>query len=195
MNNFLKTICFLALIFIIFSCGRKAFPDDRFIFSSKFRSLITPYRIGDTLKFINSSLETHRIVITGKDSIITNRKGGFMSQRPYKLVQLYCNTLDYRKKNARDTSFIFINKYPDNMKESCYFSLMNFRGSITNQNDSIISNFQTQEGQTFSNCFVVSNVALDLMESKDDIEHIYVQLEKGIIAFRSYRGDLWVKQE
>jgi hypothetical protein len=178
----------------MFSCGSKAFPDERFNFSPMYRNLVSPYRIGDTLHFTNENRGIRRIRITGTDSIVSNWKGGFMSQRPYKVIQVYCDALDFHRKNARDTDFVLINKYPDSLKQSCHFSVMNFRGQIGDGPDSIISEFHPTGGKIFSNCFVIRNVASDLVEGDDDIEYIFVQQASGVIAFKSYRGDLWVKQ-
>lgn len=169
-------------------CGQKAFPDERFTFSSRYRDFVTPYHAGDTLYFENKSKGIVRIKITGSDSIISNSKGGFMSPRPYKDIKVYCDNLDYHKTNAKDTTLVFINKYPDNLKQSCHFALLNFRGEL-GETDSLILEFQPIPGRVFKNCFVIKNVASDLVESPDDVESIYVQQAIGIIALKSYNGD------
>ena len=79
----------LAFLLVTFSCEQKAFPDEQFIFSSKYRDLISPYRSGDTLYFEKKDGGVIRIKITGSDSTISNNKGGFMSPRPSKSLQVY----------------------------------------------------------------------------------------------------------
>jgi hypothetical protein len=179
---------------MIFSCGQKAFPDERFIFSSKYRDLISAYHIGDTLYFDNENGEAIRIRITGSDSSLSNSKGGLMSPRPYKDIKIYCDNLDYHRPNAKDTTLIFINKLPDSLEQSCHFAVMNFRGDINDETDSLTSEIQPKPGKLFKNCFVIKNVASDLGEGPHDIEYIYVQQTKGIIALKAYNGDWWIKR-
>jgi hypothetical protein len=194
MGTMIKIHFFALLVFLTLSCGQKAFPDEQFIFSSKYRDLIRPYRSGDTLYFEKRNGEVIRIKITGLDSMNSNRNGGFMSPRPYKDIKVYCDNLDYHRSNAKDTTLAFINKYPDSLEESCHFSLMNFRGWIDEETDSLISEFQPIPGRMFKNCFVVKNVATDLGEGPDEIAYIYVQQTTGIIALKAYNGDWWIKR-
>jgi len=195
MRITLKITGLTLLLLMIISCGQKAFPDERFIFSSKYRDLISPYRIGDTLYFVKENGDVIRIRITGSDSILSNSKGGFMSPRPYKDIKIYCDNLDYHRPNAKDTTLVFINKYPDSLEQSCHFSVMNFRGDINDETDSLVSEFQPKTGKLFKNCFVIKNVALDLGEGPQDIEYIYVQQSEGIIALKTYSGDMWIKRQ
>jgi hypothetical protein len=67
-----KIVGWLFLNFTVFNCGRKAFDDNRFIFSQKYRSLLNLYKVGDTLKFVNPTLGVRRFVMTGLDSMKTN---------------------------------------------------------------------------------------------------------------------------
>lgn len=194
MPNRLKISGLILLIFMTYRCGHKAFPDERFTFSSKYRNLINPYHIGDTLHFDGKNGRVFRIKITGIDSIISNSKGGFMSSRPNKDIKVYCDNLDYHRTNAKDTILVFINNYPDSLEQSCSFAVRNFRGDIDDRKDSLISELQTEPGNTFQNCYVVKNIALDLGEEPLDIEFIYVQQTTGIIAFKTYNGDLWLKR-
>ena len=176
------------------SCGHKAFPDERFNFDSKYRNLINPYHIGDTLHFIGKTGKAFRIKITGIDSIISNSKGGFMSPRPYKDIKVYCDNLDYHRKNAKDSILVFINIYPDISEQSCNFAVGNFRGGIDNTKDSLISELQVDTRFIFKNCYVIENVALDLGTEPLDIEFIYIQQSAGIIALKTYNGDWWLKR-
>jgi hypothetical protein len=195
MRTISKIPGFALILLIITSCGQKAFPDERFIFSKKYRDLIIPYRVGDTLYFDNENGEVIRIKITGSDSILSNSKGGFMSPRPYKDIEIYCDNLDYHRPNAKDTTLVFINKYPDSLEQSCHFAVMNFRGGINDETDSLISEFRPDTGKLFKNCFVIKNVASDLGEGPHDIEYIYVQKTEGIIALQTYGGNLWIRRQ
>lgn len=177
-----------------FSCGRKAFSDERFNFDSKYRNLINPYHVGDTLHFEGKSGNFFRIKITGIDSIISNSKGVFMSPRPYKDIKVYCDNLDYHKKNAQDTILAFINIYPDSSEQSSNFAVGNFRGGIENGKDSLISELQVNGTTVSKNCYVIKNIALDLGKEDFDIEFIYVQQTEGIIALKTYNGDWWLKR-
>ena len=194
MRTIIKIPVFALLIFWTFSCDQKAFSDERFIFSSKYRDLINPYRSGDTLYLEKRNGEVIRIKITGSDSTISNSKGGFMSSRPYKDIKVYCDNLDYHRPNAKDTTLVFINKYPDSLEQSCHFAVMNFRGQIDEEADSLISVFQPVPGKVFINCFVVKNVASDLGEGPNEIAFIYVQQTTGIVALKAYNGDWWIKR-
>jgi hypothetical protein len=126
--------------------------------------------------------------------MISNSKGGFMSPRPYKDIKVYCDNLDYHRLNAKDTTLVLINKFPDSLEQSCYFALMNFRGWIEDEKDSLISDFQPVPGRLFKNCFVVKNVASDLGEGPNEIAYIYVQQTTGIVALKAYNGDWWIKR-
>lgn len=194
MPKYLTAASILIIIYLLPSCGSKAFPDERFNFSPRYRGLISPYRIGDTLSFTNETLGTRSIRITRIDSIITNSKGGFMSQRPYKIIKVYGRPLDYRPFDVNDSSFASINIYPDSLEQSGYFSIMNFRGWIENGNDSVIAELQLPGDRSYSNCFVSRNVAEDLVKGKDDIEYMYVQDTAGVVALKSYRGEWWVRE-
>ncbi len=175
-------------------CGHRAFPDERFIFNSKYRNLINPYHIGDTLYFEEKNGKVIRIRITGIDSIVSNTKGGFMSPRPYKDINVYCDNLDYHKANAKDTILVFINNYPDSLEQSCNFAVGNFRGGIDDWTDSLISELQPAPGVMLKNCYVIKNIALDLGEGPHDIEYIYVHQTTGIIALKTYNGNWWLKR-
>jgi hypothetical protein len=194
MRTILKIPTLTLLLLLTFSCGQKAFPDERFVFSSKYRDLVSPYHIGDTLYFENKNGEVIRIKITGSDSIVSNSKGDFMSPRPYKDIKVYCDNLDYHKTNSKDTTLVFINKYPDNMEQSAYFAIMNFRGGIDDGTDSVISEFRPVADRLFKNCFAIKNVASDLGEGPQDVEYIYVQQATGIIALNTYNKDWWIKR-
>src|SRR5690606_28860800 len=145
------------IVFMTFSCGHKAFPDERFNFDSKYRNLISPYHIGDTLHFVEKTGRVFRVKITGIDSIISNSKGGFMSTRPYKDIKVYCDNLDYDRKTAKDTILVFINIYPDSSEQSCNFAVGNFRSGIDNSKDSLISELQVDTSSMFKNCYVIEN--------------------------------------
>lgn len=194
MRTILKMPVLTLLLSTTFGCGQKALPDEGFIFSSKYRDLISPYHVGDTLYFENRNEGFIRIKITGLDSAMSNSKGGFMSRRPYKDIKVYCDNLDYHKQNGKDTTLVFVNKYPDSMEQSAYFAVMNFRGGIGDESDSLILGFQPVPGKVFKNCFVIKNVASDLGEGPRDIEYIYVQQTAGIIALKTYNGDWWIKR-
>ena len=178
----------------MYSCEQKELPEKRFTFEAKFRHFITPYRIGDTLLFIKKNGETTRIKITGSDSTFSNTKGWFINKRPHKDIQIYCDNLDYHKTNSTDTTLVLINKYPDNLEQSCYFAVLNFRGTLDGKTDSFISVFRPEPSKVFSNCFVIKNWALDLGEEPDQIEYIYVQQTAGIIAMKTYGGEWWLKR-
>src|SRR5690348_17925724 len=82
----------LRIILIAFSCimtygcGHRAFPDEKFIFSEKYRSFITPYKAGDTLTFENVFKHSYTFVISKLDSVTYNTVGGFMNDRPSKRI-------------------------------------------------------------------------------------------------------------
>lgn len=194
MHRCLAIVNIFIPLFVMFGCGRKAFPDERFSFSAKYRDLVSSYHPGDTLYFMNEASDTLRIKITGVDSTISNRKGGFINPRPHKDISVYYDVLSNIRKSATDTFLILINIYPDSLEQSAYFSLMNFRGNIEGEQDSLIADFRPVEGKSYSNCFGVKNVATDLGEKDDDIEYVYIQQSAGIIAFKTYHGDWWIKQ-
>lgn len=147
----------LLFIFIstLLSCEQKAFPDERLVFTPMYRNLINPYHTGDTLFFTNETGEVTRISITGTDSITSNSKGSFINERPYKYININCEYLDYKNPKTRDSSLVYINKFPDNQEQSCHFSFMNFRGDLTDDMDSLVRKIQPGSGKSLTNCFVI----------------------------------------
>lgn len=182
----------VTLLFLVtFGCGRRAFPEERFLFSTKYRNMINPYKIGDTLFFDSKNGEVFRIVITGIDSIVSNTKDAPLAERPYKDIKVYCNYLDYSTVNATSATLVLINNYPDSLEQSCDFAFRNFRGYMDDKNDSLsLSTLDVP----FNNCYIIRNHAMDLGQGQADIELLYVEQEKGIIAFRTYSGEVWTKR-
>jgi hypothetical protein len=137
-----QTSIFLIFLTTLYGCAEKAYPDEQFAFSAKYLALIRPYMLGDTIVFKSKGQQADTIIITKIDSTITNTKGGFMSQRPYKIIQIYCRQfpferLDYNRQST-DPNFVFINKYPDVQEESYSISFKRFRGEIEKGSDCLI---------------------------------------------------------
>lgn len=191
------------------SCSQRAFSDDKFIFSDKYLSLIKPYKVGDTLKFENSTHQTETFAITKSDSTIFNSKGWFMNTRPYKYISISYNQLPTKqwthenterdannnaiKTTKEDDVLMSLNIYPDNGEQSCYFSFKNFRGWIEQGKDSVYSQPIIANGQKIDNYYRLDNEALDLVKSATDVKIVYINNDKGIVAYQDQNNNWWTR--
>ena len=179
----------------ISSCFQQVFPEEKLVFSPKYLNLITPYKVGDTLKFEDSLHQIEIFAITKVDSIIFNKKGWFINARPYKEVSISYNQFPKKQwvdaNTNADNKLVLLTIYPDNQEQSCDFSFKNFRGSIQNGKDTISSTSVSVNSLPLSNYYKVENVADDLAKSSDDIKTIYITSDKGIIAYQNQKGKWW----
>lgn len=202
-------IILLLFFWAVCGCDRRAFPENKFTFSTKYRNLIGPYNAGDTLLFrdIAGSIET--FVISGIDSIMVNTKGWFMNQRPYKSVSFTYNQLPSKqwthevierdannnilRTTSEDNDFISLGIDPETQDEGCDISFKNFRGVIEPGKDSIFFKPIIANGITIDNYYVIENVALDLVKYSTDIKTVYIDADRGIIAYQDQNANWWTK--
>jgi hypothetical protein len=188
---------FLIFLTTLYGCAEKAYPDEQFSFSAKYLALIRPYMPGDTMIFKGKGQQADTIVITKIDSTIRNTKGGFINERPYKIIQIYCRQfpferLDYNRQST-DSNFVFINKYPDVQKESYSISFKRFRGDIEKGSDSLIQKPIMVSNIIIRSYYKVDNLALDLVKDSSDIREAYITNEKGLVAYQDQRGEWWTR--
>lgn len=193
----MKSLCKIFLLFIASSilfirCVTKAYPDNMFMIDSDMRIFFNSVTAKDTLNFQSENQKEKVFVITKIDSIIRNSKGGFMSERPYKLLQFKFREIGTDTVVLERENEVFINKYSENNGNTICIKFNN----LYYWNDSILPVVRRDTlhiiGTEVTDYYVFENSVG--LTNADDVKTLYATKETGFIAFRTKSGEVWVRK-
>jgi hypothetical protein len=170
----------------------KVYPEERMEIDPEFSAFFYSLIRSDSFSFINEIGERKLFVINNVDSIISNTKGSFINERPYKT--LIMNFSQYGKDTVHlyRSNDAFVNIYPDNGINSLCIKFNNFyfiKDSVLPQTieDTLLFN-----GQIISNYYLLKT-SLNL-KHRDDVEFLYISIPRGIFAFTTLSGEFWMRE-
>lgn len=208
-DNSMKTFILIASIFTLVSCSSKAYPDEKFLIDKQYRNLVAPYKKGDTLVFRNDRGSTDSFLISSIDSIIDNRKGGFMSRRPNKFIVIryqqipvdYWKTSriemgpnnEHREEVIEDGWFLSLSKYPDNNSTSFHFTFKSRSGCVGPQPISpLLADTLLNKDTRITNYYKIEYCE-SMSTGPDGITVVYSSVDNGLVAFETRKGEQWVR--
>jgi len=173
------------------SCVSKVYPDDRLAIDPAFSALFNSVVQKNTFSFRDTAGNRRVFVITKVDTIISNEKGWFINERPYKLLSTNFreagqDTVDLDRGNE-----IFVNKYPDNNSSSIVIQFNNFYF-----NDTILPPLHHDvlnlNGKRLTNYYLFET-SLEF-KRPNDIKDLYMNPAKGFLAFKTVSGEVWINE-
>lgn len=189
--------CLVIIIILYERCRgcfhiEKVYPDESLEITPEFSAFFYSLIRRDTFSFINGIGERKLFVVNKVDSIISNTKGSFINERPYKILIMNFKEFGKDTVHLRRTNEVFVNKYPDNGINSLCIKFNNFyfiKDSVLPQvsRDTILLN-----GQVINNYYLLeTSLRLD---NGDDVEFLYISIPEGIIGFTTLSGEVWIRE-
>ncbi len=162
--------------------------------------------LGDTLIFRSSQNIIDSFIVSGIDSTINDKKGHFINARNSKSISVYYKQIpvdkweeywyeggtDEANKRSRDGLLIGITKFPDKEETDYYFNFKEFRCSKSevpklNKDTIELNNLKISKYYKIDNCTVDS-------ENGNGIKVCYSTVDKGLVAFKTYNGIFWTRE-
>ncbi len=182
---------FIAIFFLCYSCVTKVYPDERMAIDSSFKMLFNSLISKDTFAF--TDLMNHRKVfaITKLDSIVSNEKGWFINQSPYKLLRIRFKDLGTDTPELDRENEIYVMKDPKTAGGSIGIQFNNFYFT-----DSIIPSLNHDtidiNGKKIIDYYLFET-SLKL-KHPDDVKELYISPVKGFIGFKTVSGEVWLNE-
>ena len=188
----------IILMFTVFafgtteSCVSKVYPDERLAIDPIFMTLFNSITQKDTFSFWNAVGNRKVFVITKVDSIISNEKGWFINEKPYKLLMMSFretgkDTVDLQRSNE-----VFVNKDPGKNLSSMVIQFNNFFFDDTipplPHHDTLNLN-----GKKFTNYHLFETSSS--LKNPNDVKVLYITLPNGFIGFKTLSGEIWVNEK
>lgn len=182
----------LFIFVMIESCGSKIYPDERLAIAPDFLTLLNFVLEEDTILFENSTGRNKSFAITEVDSIISNQKGWFMNQAPYKLIRARFREIGMDTVHLERENEMFVNKNPATNISSIGIQFNNFYF-----NDTILPalHFDTLilNNRRLTNYYLFET-SLGLRNS-NDVKILYINVTKGFLGFKTLSGEVWINEK
>jgi len=184
--------CYILICFGLYSCVSKVYPDERMGIDSSFLKLFNSVVQTDTFSFKNLNDDRKSFVVTKVDSIISNKKGWFINEAPYKLLRVNFRESGKDTLHLERPNEVFVNKDPATGKSSLNIEFNNFyfydtvlpllNHDTININDKKITNYY------------LFKTSLKLKQP-DDVKELYISPAKGFIGFKTVSGEVWINEQ
>lgn len=189
--NYRVLFLLFLIVITIGSCSTKVYPDEKLAIDPNFLTLFNSLRQKDTIQFISSNGRSKTFVITKVDSIISNKKGWFINEAPYKLLRFSFRETGKDTVRLERENEIFVNKAPAaNINTiSIQFSNFYFHDSIIPplRHDTLNLN----AGRFMNHYSFETSLRL---KNPDDIKVLYINVQKGFLGFKTLSGEIWVNR-
>jgi hypothetical protein len=173
------------------SCSIKAYSDEKFAIAPNFLSLFNAVIEKDTIHFSSSNGGNKIFVITKVDSIISNRKGGFINERPYKVIRAYFREIGTDTTLLERATEIEAAKDPQLLISgiTIHFNNLYFSDTLLPllHHDTLDLN-----AKRFTNYYSFET-SLNL-KNPDDVKVLYISVPKGFLGFKTLSGEIWVNE-
>jgi hypothetical protein len=155
-------------------------------FSSLFYSVIK----GDAMRFVSLNGRRKKFVIAEVDSIISNSKGWFINESPYKLLRLKFKEIGKDTVHLQRENEMFVNKDPANSKNSVVIQFNNlfFDDTILRPHHDTLNVNLTR----ITDCYSFETSLR--LKNPDDVESLYISVPKGLLGFKTLSGEIWVNE-
>ena len=179
---------FVIIILLICGCETKVYPDERFNIDSSLIKVFNSILQRDTFSFKNSTGSKKSFVISKVDSIISNKNGWFINEKPYKLLRINFKEVEGDTTFLERSNQIFINRDAATNTNTICIQFNNFyyfdsvlpplnRDTI-NMNNQRLTNYYSFE----------TSIRL---KNSNDINVLYVKIPRGLIGFKTLSGEIW----
>jgi len=183
--------CFV-IVFVGFSCVRKVYSDDRMQIDPSFLNIFNSVTKKGSFSFRDSNNNRKAFIITNIDSVISNQKGWFINEAPYKLLIMKFREVGPDTTQLERMNEIFVNKDPAANRNSLCIQFNNFYysgDSLPSLNyDPLYVNGKIITGYYFF------KTSLDLKHS-NDVKELYISAGKGFLGFKTSSGEFWSNEE
>ncbi|HVM86680.1 MAG TPA: hypothetical protein VMT76_00735 [Puia sp.] len=181
-------ILFVAAI-LIESCYTKVYPDDKLLIDPQFSSIFYSLIQKDSLQFSSSNNRSKMFIITKVDSIVSNEKGWFINEKPYKLLQFEFREIGKDTVRLERQNEVFVNKNPEKNQNSIAIQFNNFY-----YHDTILpllhhTTFNINN-KKFTDYFMFETSLHP--ENPDDVKVLYINVSQGFLGFETLSGEIWV---
>jgi hypothetical protein len=181
-------VSYIVILLTSNSCETKVYPDERLSIDPSFLIFFNSIIQKDTIVFENSVGSKKRFVISGIDSIISNTKGWFVNQKPYKLLRARFREIGPDTSRLDRENVIFVNKNPENNITSLCIQFNNLYYSKNSLpqlgQDSQSVGRQAIEYYSFETFLQLKNPR--------DTKILYISPQKGFLKFETLSGEHWV---
>jgi hypothetical protein len=173
------------------SCYRKVYPDKKLAIDPKFLSLFNAVIKKDTIRFNGSNGNSKTFIITKVDSIISNRKGLLINERPYKVLRTYLKEIGTDTTALERANEIEVAKDPELLVSgiTIHFNNLYFSDTILPRINYDTLNFNNKR---FTNYYLFET-SLGL-KNPDDVKVLYISVPKGFLGFKTLSGEVWVNE-
>ena len=189
--RYVKLLLVLFAFIPILSCVSKVYPDEKLAIASNFLAIFNSVKQKDTFSFRDTTGRRKTFVITKVDSIISNEKGWFINERPYKLLRMNFKETGNDTVNLERSNEVFVNKDPEKNINSIVIQFNNFFFDDTilpplhhdtlSLNEKKITNYYLFETSLSSN-------------NPDDVKVLFLNVPNGIVAFKAFSGEVWLNE-
>jgi len=171
-------------------CTTKIYSDERFAIDPNFLSLFNSLIQKDSIQFTNSNGVNKTFLITNIDSIISNEKGWFINEAPYKLLRVRFREIGKDTLHLERENEIFVNKNPATNTNSLCIKFNNFYYSKDSMLPRINYDTLSIANKKFTDYYLFET-SLGLKNS-GDVQVLYVSASKGFLGLKTMSGEVWV---
>jgi len=173
-------------------CYTKVYPDEKLAIGQEFLLLFYSVKNKNPMRFSSLNGRSKTFIITKADSIISNEKGWFINEKPYKLLQFEFREIGKDTVHLERENEVFVNKNPEKNQNSIAIQFNNFYYHDTIlpllHHDSLNIN-----NKKFTEYFIFET-SLHL-KNPEDIKVLYINVSKGFLGFKTLSGEVWVNDE
>jgi len=178
------------LLLLLLTASSCSYNEKSFSFSPQERSLLTPFKKGDTLYFDGSDKRTDTVVILGLDSTQKRETGWIMAQPAHNEIWVAAKCLP-----GTDTSnLITITKLPQKDKVEFYFAFRQFLESTSADLGQPHSDTLDLDGLRITDYYRIGG---DLPDSAagTDMECIYWKKKSGLVGYKFHNGVVYRRRQ
>lgn len=184
-----STICMLLV-------GCCPYDESDVQFSTQETDLISIYKVGDSLTFINSKDSIQKWFVLEIDTLI--KTGCFIEGTDHSITLTLTN--NQKGENTADKNHIYLSKYPGGIKgikTSLSIFFEDFSGDIDSEDSLKSTPFTTinLRGFNIPNIFEIESKYMERKTQPLDITHVYWSKKFGLAAFKTYDGEIWIKRK
>jgi hypothetical protein len=187
-----KTVMSLLVSTILFqSCYTKAYPDIKLTIDPNFLSLFYGVAQKDTIRFNSSNGKFKTFFISKRDSVISNKKGWFINDKPYKRLSIKFREIGTDTTILERESQLDVGKDPEFLVSGITIQFNNlYFGDTTlpllHHDTLIINNKKFLDYYVFETSLRLKNA--------DDVKVLYINASKGILGFKTESEEIWVNE-
>jgi hypothetical protein len=189
--SFKIVMSFFVFPILLESCNSKAYPDIKLTIDPNFLSLFYAASQKDTIQFNNSNGKNKTFFIAKRDSVISNKKGWFINEKPYKRLSIKFREIGADTTILERESQLEVGKDPEFLVSGITIQFNNlYYGDTTLpllHHDTLNLN-----NKKFADYYVFETSIR--LKNSDDVSVLYINVSKGLLGFKTESGEIWVNE-